>query len=194
MEQTIGMEEEEGVEVSLYNSESWGERRIHSIDFHQVWVKRRKKCKFWANKTKLNSRFLSGPPQVKKKNLTMTFLTLLEVLPPELSRDRNRLHQKKIFIFLGLLLIHSCFGALSGGPYPILQRSFFTPIPCTYTSSPLDGIARNYCYFYLHGYTRSCNFCVWIHFVPTSLYPRRWKTFGLSWNWTQALLLHKQPL
>ena len=35
---------------------------------------------------------------------------------------------------------------------------------------------------------------VWIHFIPTSLYPRREKTFGLSWNLTQVLLLHKQPL
>ena len=36
---------------------------------------------------------------------------------------------------------------------------------------------------------------VWIHFIPTSLYPRRRKTFGLSWNRTQVLLLyvHKQP-
>ena len=24
---------------------------------------------------------------------------------------------------------------------------FFTPIPCTYTSSPLDGMAKNYFYF-----------------------------------------------
>ena len=33
---------------------------------------------------------------------------------------------------------------------------FFSPIPCTYSSSPLDGMARN-CnyYFYLHGYARS---------------------------------------
>ena len=37
---------------------------------------------------------------------------------------------------------------------------------------------------------------VWIHFIPTSLYPRRRKTFGWSWNQTQALLLHvhKRPL
>ena len=33
-----------------------------------------------------------------------------------------------------------------------------TPIPCTYTCSPLDGMARNYFYYYLHGYARSCNF------------------------------------
>ena len=37
-------------------------------------------------------------------------------------------------------------------------------------------------------------FRVWIHFIPTSLYLWRGKTFGLSWNQTQVLLLHKQPL
>ena len=35
---------------------------------------------------------------------------------------------------------------------------------------------------------------VWIHFIPASLYPKREKTFGLSWNLTQVLLLHKQLL
>ena len=36
---------------------------------------------------------------------------------------------------------------------------FFTPIPCTYTSLPLDGMARNYIIIiiYLHGYARSRN-------------------------------------
>ena len=37
-------------------------------------------------------------------------------------------------------------------------------------------------------------YCVWIHFIPISLYPRREKTFGLSWNQTQVHLFHKQPL
>ena len=37
-----------------------------------------------------------------------------------------------------------------------MAASFFTPIPCTYTSSPPDGTARNY-YFYLHWYARSRN-------------------------------------
>ena len=32
----------------------------------------------------------------------------------------------------------------------------FFPIPCTYTSLPLDGMAKIYFYF-LHGYARSCN-------------------------------------
>ena len=37
--------------------------------------------------------------------------------------------------------------------------------------------------------------CVWIHFMPTSLYPtREEKPFGLRWSQTQVLLLHKQPL
>ena len=69
---------------------------------------------------------------------------------------------------------------------------FFTPIPCTYTSSPLDGMARN---FLIHMDTQDHVIRhVWIHFIPTSLYPRRRKTFGLSWNRTQVLLLHMQPL
>ena len=37
-------------------------------------------------------------------------------------------------------------------------------------------------------------YCVWIHFIPTSLYSRREQTFSLSWNRTQVLLLYKQPL
>ena len=37
------------------------------------------------------------------------------------------------------------------------HSAFFTPLPCTYTSSPLDGMARNY-HFYLCGYARARNF------------------------------------
>ena len=79
---------------------------------------------------------------------------------------------------------------------PTWKDIFFTPIPCTYTSSPLDGMARNYIYiFFISMDTQDhAIYRVWIHFVSTSLYPRRRKTFGLSWNQTQILLLHKWPL
>ena len=73
---------------------------------------------------------------------------------------------------------------------------FFTPIPCIYTSLPLDGLARN-CMIIVFIYIDTQDhaiYRVWIHFIPTSLYPRREKTFGLSWNQTQVLLLCKQPL
>ena len=36
------------------------------------------------------------------------------------------------------------------------MKLFLTPIPCTYTSLPLDGMARNYL-FYLPGYARARN-------------------------------------
>ena len=29
----------------------------------------------------------------------------------------------------------------------------------------------------------------WINFIPSSLYPRREKKFGLSWNWETRFLL-----
>ena len=64
---------------------------------------------------------------------------------------------------------------------------FFTPIPCTYTSLPLDGMARNYFFIYMDMQDHTIN-RLWIHFVPTSLYLRRRKTFGLSWNWNPGPL------
>ena len=72
---------------------------------------------------------------------------------------------------------------------------FFTPIHCTYTNSQLDGMARNYLLFFIYMDTQDhAIYRVWIHVNPTSVYPRREKTLGLSWNWTQVLLLHKQLL
>ena len=73
---------------------------------------------------------------------------------------------------------------------------FFTPIPCTYTSLPLDGMARNYYLFiFLHGYAKACNSSCLDPFNSYLLIPEeRRKTFGLSWNRTQVLLLCKRPL
>ena len=51
---------------------------------------------------------------------------------------------------------------------------FFTPIPRTFTSSPLDGMAKNQ-FFYMDTQDHAI-YHVWIHFIPTSLYPRREKT------------------
>ena len=39
------------------------------------------------------------------------------------------------------------------------------------------------CPFYIYMDTQDhAIYRVWIQFIPTSLYPRREKTFGLSWN------------
>ena len=54
------------------------------------------------------------------------------------------------------------------------QASFFTPIPCTYSSLPLDGMARNY-YFYLHGYARSRNLSCLDPFSSNLLIPKEKK-------------------
>ena len=70
---------------------------------------------------------------------------------------------------------------------------FITPIPCTHTSSPLDGMAKNNFIFYMDMQDHAI-YHVWIHFIPTSLYRGEKKPFGLSWNQTQVLLLHKRPL
>ena len=58
---------------------------------------------------------------------------------------------------------------------PIIRQHFFTPIPCTYISSPLDGMAKNYFIFYRDTQDHAI-YHVWIHFIPTTLYPRREKT------------------
>ena len=58
----------------------------------------------------------------------------------------------------------------------ILLLFFFTPIPCTYTSSLLDGMARNCYYYFIYMDSQDhAIYHVWIHFIPTALYPRREK-------------------
>ena len=68
-------------------------------------------------------------------------------------------------------------------------------IPRSYTSLPLDGAARNHPSFHPHGYTRSHNLSCLDLFTFSSSYARgeKEKLFGLSWNRTQILLLHKRP-
>ena len=55
--------------------------------------------------------------------------------------------------------------------------AFFTPIPCTYTSLLLDGLARNYIilFFICMDMQDHAIYHTWIHFIPTSLYLRREK-------------------
>ena len=50
---------------------------------------------------------------------------------------------------------------------------FFTPKPCAYTSSPLDGMARNciILFFYLHEYARSRNLLCLDPFYSNLLIP-----------------------
>ena len=68
------------------------------------------------------------------------------------------------------------------------EKRFFTPIPCSYTSSQLDGMARNYI-FNLPGYARITQFIVSGSIHSYLLCPRKEeKPFGLSWNRTQVLL------
>ena len=63
------------------------------------------------------------------------------------------------------------------------MKDYFTPIPCTYTSSPLDGISRNYHFhFYLRGYARPCNFVGSGSVFILPPYTREKKPFGQSWD------------
>ena len=74
-----------------------------------------------------------------------------------------------------------------------IHEKFFTPISCTYTSSLLDCMAKN-CN-HVDGYARSYNLSCLDPFNSYLLIPEeRRKTFGLSWNQTQVLLLHKRQL
>ena len=68
---------------------------------------------------------------------------------------------------------------------------FFPPIPRSYTSLPLDGMAWNYIYFFnLPGYSRIMQFIMSGCIYSYLLCPRREvEPFGLSWNQTQVLLL-----
>ena len=103
-------------------------------------------------------------------------------------------------------LIHQLPSLMSLGQEPVDQYqvgfkaglssfNFFTPIPHTYTGSSLDGMARNFYYFYLHGYARTRNLRWLDPFYSFLLIPEeRRKTFGLKWNPTQVLLPCKRPL
>ena len=48
-------------------------------------------------------------------------------------------------------------------PYPDPGQIFLTPIPSTYTSSPLDGMAKNFFIFYMDTQDHAI-YHVWIHF------------------------------
>ena len=70
-------------------------------------------------------------------------------------------------------------------------KGFSTSILRSYTSSPLDGMARNHisC-FHLLGYTIIAQFILSGTIHPYLLCPRREdKPFSLSWNQTQVLVL-----
>ena len=70
------------------------------------------------------------------------------------------------------------------------RKAFLAPIPCTYTSLPLDGMARNY-HFYLRGYARACHLLCQDPFLSYRLIPERktiWTTLGSN----PACQLHKR--
>ena len=50
----------------------------------------------------------------------------------------------------------------------VVYYDFFTPIPCTFTSLPLDGMARNDYFFNYLDTQEHTIYLVWIHFFPTS--------------------------
>ena len=67
-------------------------------------------------------------------------------------------------------------------PCPLVDNSywvnsFFTPIPHSYTSLPLDGVARNVFLLFIDMDTQNyAIYSVWIHYFPFLLFPRREKT------------------
>ena len=82
------------------------------------------------------------------------------------------------------------FRALSLAKY--YQIVFFTPKPCSYTSSPIDGVAIGMNFFCIYVDTQDHTiYHVWIHFSYFLCPKRDEKPFGLNWNQTQVLLLHK---
>ena len=121
--------------------------------------------------------FYATWPGLKNTNKTGKKSTCTNIFKKSSKKFKNR-----TLIFV-LIQISGCF------------YLFFTPTPCTYTSSWLDawlGISIIFIYMEMQDHVIYRD---WIHFIPTSLYPRREeKHFGLSWNWTKVLLLHKQPL
>ena len=52
-------------------------------------------------------------------------------------------------------------------------------MPHSHTHSLLNGVARNYYCYFIHGYARSCNYHAWVHLFLTSS-ARREKPFGLE--------------
>ena len=82
-------------------------------------------------------------------------------------------------------------------------KVFFPPIPCTYTSWPLDGVARNHisCVIYLDT-QESCNLLCPNAFIPTScargekkkhLVSAGIKPRSLCFNYSQATVLTTRP-
>ena len=74
---------------------------------------------------------------------------------------------------------------LSSVPFDqITKDDVSTPIPCTHTSLPLDGMARNALFISMDMQDHAI-YQVWSHFYPTSLYlMRRRKSIWslLEWN------------
>ena len=90
--------------------------------------------------------------------------------------------------------MHTLWLPIDGAARSYFYIYFFTTIPCTYNSSQIDGMDRNYT-FYLHCYAKAHNLSCLDPFYSYLLIPEeRGKTFSLSWNWTQVLLLHERPL
>ena len=72
--------------------------------------------------------------------------------------------------------------ATTAAGFLILNKmsGFFSPMPCTYTSSPLDGKARNYIIICLSGYARSRTLLCLDPLCSYLLIPKEWKKH-LGW-------------
>ena len=92
-----------------------------------------------------------------QKSLSFKFLRIIAKRTDFAQRNFYNVHWNQL---LQVALGHWQWGFLYSGSVVQLVSFFvlfFTPIPCTYTNLPLDGMARNYIIFYLPGYARSHN-------------------------------------
>ena len=92
------------------------------------------------------------------------------VLPAVIPSSSINFCTNVVIMFLSLVQCYKCRGLVS-------FITFFTPIPCSYTSSLLDGVARN---FFLHGYARSRNLSHLDPFIFPTSYARGEKRLGIE--------------
>ena len=109
-----------------------------------------------------------------------SFLT--PVSQPGFEPTSVELHQTGTFRTLYRLRNTAATGCtkylvLAAKEFSMQSINLFAPVPRSYTSLPLDGVARHY--NYLQGYKRSCNLSCLDPFFPNS-YAQGEKPFGLE--------------
>ena len=96
---------------------------------------------------------------------------MLAMIEMEPLSSNWRVMKKVIFCFLKK--VKFCFSHLPRITHVVVDYvSFFTPIPRYYPSLLLDGAARNYLSFYLHGYARSGHLSCLDPFISPTSYAR----------------------